>query len=238
MKSKFVLGVSLILSTLLMVSPLQTTSAAEKTKVMPGVVSSDKNTGVTIYRDAAGGLVFSGLPVPSTATEEEQRDQKVQIAKDESNLENPNKSNDVKATSNYVDYEYHPIYIGTWNNHPSYARHTLGSYNSSTKYLTSYGYTSWYNTSGLNALPYRNGATNDGANQGVVDVAKGSSFAVRDLGKNVATTLKITDWGPSQDSFPNRISDLDRNVFSSLHGNYGDGYFYSRTYVPVVHYYP
>jgi len=33
-----------------------------------GVVSSDKETGVTVYRDAAGGIVVSNLPVPQTTS--------------------------------------------------------------------------------------------------------------------------------------------------------------------------
>ena len=42
-----------------------------KANISTGVVSSNKDTGVTIYQDAAGGLVFSGLSVPSIATEEQ-----------------------------------------------------------------------------------------------------------------------------------------------------------------------
>lgn len=105
-------------------------------------------------------------------------------------------------------------------------------------YLTSYGDTSWYNTSGNTAVPYRNGASNNGANQGVVDVAKDSYFDVRDLGTDNATSAEITDWGPTQDQHPDRIADLDRDDFTSLHGNYSDGLFYSRTWVPVTNYNP
>jgi len=220
-----------------MVFAMGTTAfAAESNNTASNVVSFDENTGVTIYRDAAGGLVFSGLDVPFAATENEQKDQQSKIATYESNFGSLNQSN--RATEDYVDYEYNPIYIGTWNGVDAYARHTLGSYNTSLSYLTSYGYTSWYNTSGNTAVPYRNGASNNGANQGVVDVAKFSYFDVRDLGTDTATSAEITDWGPTQDQHPNRIADLDRDDFSSLHGNYSDGLFYSRTWVPVTNYNP
>jgi hypothetical protein len=33
-----------------------------------GVISSDKETGVTVYQDAAGGIVLSNLPVPQTTS--------------------------------------------------------------------------------------------------------------------------------------------------------------------------
>ena len=138
----------------------------------------------------------------------------------------------------YVDYEYNPIYIGTWNGVAAYARHTLGQYYEELDYLLSYGYTSWYNLSGNAALPYRNGATNDGANQGVVDVAKYSYFDIRDLGTDTATTLQVTDWGPNQSAHPDRIADIDKYDFISLHGNSSDGVFYSRTWVPVTNYNP
>jgi hypothetical protein len=207
------------------------------TNSIPKVISINKDTGVTIYQDADGGMVLSGLEVPITATKEQQQTHKTETVNYENNSKNLNEFN-AYLTSSYVDYENNPIYIGTWNGARCYARHTLGAYSSSTKYLTSYGYTSWYNVSGNNALPYRNGATNDGANQGVVDVAKFSNFSIRDLGTDNATTLQVTDWGPSQDSHPDRVADIDKNIFTTLHGNYTDGTFYSRTYVPITNYNP
>ena len=233
MKSKYGLKRIYLLLIFMLAFSLQTVNADEKTNISAGVVSSNKDTGVTIYRDAAGGLVFSGLSVPSIATEEQQKDQQSAI----SAFENSSKTN-VSPMSDYVDYEFYPIYIGTWNGVDSYARHTLGSYSSTSRYLTSYGYTSWYNTMGYAALPYRNGATNNGANQGVIDVTKHSQFSIRDLGTDNATTLVVDDWGPTQELHPDRIADIDKNVFTNLHGNYSDGTFYSRTYVPITNYNP
>ena len=134
MKSKFALKGSCLLLTLLLVFPFQTVFATESTDMTPNVVSSDKDTGVTIYRDAAGGLVFSGLEVPFTATKEQQMDQRSKIAAYESKSKDLHQPN--AAASNYVDYEYNPIYIGTWNGEDCYARHTLGSYDSTLHYLT------------------------------------------------------------------------------------------------------
>ena len=201
------------------------------------IVSYNGNTGVTIYRDAAGGLVFSGLMVPFTATETEQANQKSKIAEYEHNYKIIDRSDSIKTTDEYVDYEHNPIYIGTWDE-DAYARHTLGTYNEDLEYLTSYGYASWYNSDGNTALPYRNGATNNGADQGVVDVAKFSYFNIRDIGTDNATQLQITDWGPTQDQHPDRIADLDKYDFIDLHGNSSDGLFYSRTWVPINNYNP
>ena len=65
-----------ILMVMCMVFAMGTTAfAAESNNTASNVVSFDENTGVTIYRDAAGGLVFSGLDVPFAATENEQKDQ-------------------------------------------------------------------------------------------------------------------------------------------------------------------
>lgn len=236
LKSKFALKGSCLLLTLLLLFPFQIVFATESTDMTLNVVSSDKDTGVTVYRDAAGGLVFSGLEVPFTATKEQQMDQRAKIAEYENKFKDLHQPN--ATASNYVDYEYNPIYIGTWKGERCYARHTLGDYNSTLQYLTSHGYTSHYNTSGYTALPYRNGATNNGANQGFVDVAKYSYFSIRDRETNNATTLQVTDWGPSQNVHPDRIADLDTNDFASLHGNSSDGLFYSRTWVPIQNYNP
>ncbi|WP_025692174.1 hypothetical protein [Paenibacillus zanthoxyli] len=239
MNSKQILKGSLALLVLSLTLPFYSAQAASKEveAVEPQVASVDKDSGVTVYRDAAGGFVFSGLEVPFTATEEQQAEQKATIEK-YSASEDLTKFPGAFAASEYVDYESNPIYIGTWNNIPAYARHTLGAYSSTLSYLTSYGYTSWYNTSGNTALPYRNGATNNGANQGVVDVAKFSYFDVRDIGTNNVTSLQITDWGPDQKAHPDRIADLDKNDFASLHGSSGAGLFYSRTWVPIKNYNP
>lgn len=42
--------------------------AKENPDTKPGIVSRNEETGVMIYRDAAGGLVFDGLSVPFTAS--------------------------------------------------------------------------------------------------------------------------------------------------------------------------
>lgn len=236
MPSKRCLWMSLGVSALLVSVPLFSVAQASSDAPSPQVVSVDKDSGVTIYRDAAGGFVISGMQVPEVASEAQQAAQKKQMETLRES-EAAAKGNAL-AASDYVDYEKNPIYIGTWNKVDAYARHTLGSYNSSKSYLTSYGYTSWYNTSGNTALPYRNGASNNGANQGVVDVKKQAYFDIRDLGTDNVTTLKITDWGPDQKLHPDRIADLDKNDFKSLHGNTSDGLFYSRTWVPITNYNP
>lgn len=56
-------------------------------------------------------------------------------------------------------------------------------------------------------------------------MAKYSYFSIRDLGTDTATTLQVTDWGPSQNLHPDRIADLDINDFASLHGNSGEWAF-------------
>ena len=38
-----------------------------------GIVNSDPETGITIYRDSAGGTVVSGVMTPYAASEAEQR---------------------------------------------------------------------------------------------------------------------------------------------------------------------
>ena len=203
-----------------------------------GIISSDPESGITIYRDSAGGTVVSGLTTPRTATEEEQAAQLAMLDKARSEENISTAPLDASTKSNYVDYEYNPIYIGTWSGTKCYARHTLGSYNSNQKRLTSYGYATWYNTRGLNALPYRNGAANNGSGQAVADVVKGSYFDIRDLTTDKATTLQVNDWGPNQNVAPDRIADLDKNKFISLHGNSSDGVFYCRTWVQINNYNP
>lgn len=236
MKSKNIIKSSYLLLILLLAFTFLTVYAAENTDMIPKVISSNKDTGITIYQDASGGLVFSGLEVPSIATEVGQMNQQLTSTTHKNSSVEPNQLK--FSMTNYVDYEYNPIYIGTWNGVDTYARHTLGSYDSSTKTLTSYGYTSWYNVGGNTAVPYRNGATNNGANQGVVDVAKFSYLSIWDMGSNKSTTLKITDWGPTQDLHPDRIADIDKSDFINLHSNSSDGIFYSKTRVPVTNYNP
>lgn len=204
------------------------------------IVSQDTETGITIYRDSGGGLVFSGLPTTYVASPAERS--KSHEAADNYNLLTRMPTPIVKNGSPYVDYENNPIHIGTWGGVKAYARHTLGDYNRSEEHLTSYGYVTYYNTSGDTAVPYRNGNATV-AGQDVVDVAKGDSFSIRDLGTGQSTTLKITDWGPDQQQHGNadgreRIADLDKSDFKSLHGNTSDGVLYARTWVPVTHYNP
>ena len=226
----------LTISMALLTSPVFAKS--EVVSTTPCVLSVDENSGVKIIRDAAGGIVVSGLPTPYVASLAEQQKQLAMIeAYRNSNIEQNNVKVRSSSDENYYDYEDDPIYIGTWQEIDCYARHTLGSYNSTTKYLTSYGDCSWYNTSGYAALPYRNGnATVEG--QDVVDVAKNSYFDIRDLTTDTAMTLKINDWGPNQDAHPDRIADIDKNDFVELHGNSTDGLFYCRTWVPVTNYNP
>lgn len=203
------------------------------------VISQDSETGVTIYRDSGGGIVFSGLPTEYVASKTEQQAQLSTISKYSDYLE----STDTLLTrQNYVDYEYNPIYIGTWGGVDAYARHTLGDYNQVLKYLTSYGYVTFYNVLGDTSVPYRNGAATV-AGQDVVDVAKFSNFSIRDLTTGNGMTLQITDWGPNQKQYGDadgreRIADLDQNDFITLHGNKDDGVFYARTWVPITNYNP
>lgn len=216
--------------------------AADK-NVQVGVISYDKETGITLYRDAAGGTVISGLLTEYNIALKEQEEQKKMLENarksEDASLSYPSVENDRSSAANqYVDYEYDPIYIGTWSGTRCYARHTLGKYNSSQKRLTSYGYATWYNTKGLTALPYRNGAANNGSGQGVADVVKGSYFDIRDIGNDKAKTLKVNDWGPNQSVAPNKIADLDKSDFEYLHGNSSDGVFYCRTWVPINNYNP
>lgn len=180
----------------------------------PVVLSEENETGIKIIKDAAGGIVISGLNAP-IASASEQKEQLIQ----KEYLKNTEIISQVITRTNYYDTEYNPIYIGTWDGTDAYARHTLGEYyNGNPGYLLSYGDCSWYNTSGYSALPYRNGAATV-SGQAIVDVKKGSYFDIRDLGTDNATTLKINDWGPDQIKHPNRIADIDKNVFKSLHGN-------------------
>lgn len=216
-------------------------SDSKQNVVSPQVLSVDEESGVTIIRDAAGGIVVSGLPTPYVASLAAQRAQLQEIEEYRNSEDLQVAAYGSRASSKYYDKEENPIYIGTWDGVDCYARHTLGSYNSTTGYLTSYGDCSWYNTSGYNALPYRNGAaTVEGQN--VVDVAKGSYFDIRDMTTDEATTLKVNDWGPNQiiDEYGNdlrvRIADIDKNTFKELHGNTSDGVFYCRTYVPITNY--
>lgn len=205
------------------------------------IVSVDEETGVIIYEDACGGLVFSGPSVLRAATEEEQQMQLAAIAQ----YEDQSTLTDIPVAlsgSNYIDYESNPIHIGTWGGIKVYARHTLGSYNEGNAHLTSYGYATWYNQNGYTALPYRNGNATV-AGQDVVDVAKFSYFSIRDLETDSAMTLKVNDFGPNQQQYGSvdnreRIADLDKNDFISLHGNASAGVFYARTWVPIVNYNP
>ena len=201
-----------------------------------GVISYDSESGITIYRDSAGGTVVSGVMTPYVASDIDRHDQ-LEILKSIDSIESDNADYKLKRQSNYVDYEYNPIYIGTWSGTACYARHTLGSYNSNLKYLTSYGYATWYNTKGYTALPYRNGQAN-ASGQSVADVIKGSYFDIRDLSTDRKLTLVVNDWGPNQNVAPDRIVDLDKYDFSALHGNYSDGVFYCRTWVPINNYNP
>lgn len=205
------------------------------------IISQDSETGVTIYRDSGGGLVFSGLPTKYVASEEEQQSQLSVIEKYSDILESTDTPL-LKSGKNYVDYEDDPIYIGTWGGVDAYARHTLGEYNEDIKYLTSYGYVTYYNTNGDAALPYRNGNAT-AAGQDVVDVAKFSNFSIRDLDTDNGLTLQVTDWGPNQQQYGSadgreRIADLDKYDFEKLHGNTSDGVLYARTWVPITNYNP
>ncbi len=226
--------------------------------------------GVEIYKDAIGGTVIhflDGGVGKGYLTKEEQQQQfdfisnhpeeeqkaaqiDLEIRKKNPALYPVERSPLNKASSsNYYDVENNPVWIGSWNpgdcgsNSPkTYARHTLGSKTTvgSQDYLTSYGDTSWYNSSNQKALPYRNGnATVSGQN--VVDVAANASFSIRDMGTNNATTINRTDFGPNQcpgSRYTKTICDLDTATFRSLHGNTSDGIFYSRTWVPLTHYFP
>ena len=202
-----------------------------------GIVNSDPETGITIYRDSAGGTVVSGVMTPYAASEAEQKAQLEALASMKEGKINSENSL-LSVQSNRVDKETNPIYIGTWNGVPCYARHTLGSYNANLRYLTTYGYATWYNTKGYTALPYRNGAANNGSGQNVADVVKGSYFDIRDLTTDRAMNLQVNDRGPDQKQAPDRIVDLDRGDFSELHGNYSAGVFYCRTWVPINNYNP
>lgn len=234
-------------------------------KVNPETVakagSSKEINGVVIYKDAIGGSVLHNLPGGVKISKEEadaqykfqknhpEEEEKAAKADLEIRKQKPDKYPAIDAAANYYDIEYNPILIGYWNEDDcgpdawkTYARHTLGTKTSTSNgdYLTSYGDTSWYNTSGWKALPYRNGSAQV-PGQDVVDVASNAVFSIRDLGTNNATTVSRSDFGPNQcpgSRYTKVICDLDKSTFISLHGNSTDGIFYSRTWVPLTNWNP
>lgn len=204
-------------------------------------------TGVIVQKDAIGGSVLSNMPGAVYATPEEQAIQSRNASFE--SLFPTLKQNGLKAAAErHYDIEDNPILIGYWNpdecgngKKDTYARHTIGELHetSSGQYLLSYGNASWYNTSGKNALPYRNGSSTTG--QTTVDVKMNINFSIRDVDKDQATTIKRTDFGPNQcpDSrYVKVIADLDKTVFKDLHGNTSDGIFYARTWIPLENWNP
>ncbi|SNX52626.1 hypothetical protein [Thermoanaerobacterium sp. RBIITD] len=204
--------------------------------------------GIKVYTDTLGGIVLHFAGTKEITKEEVDKGKKILENQDteksamEKDLEvrKNNPDNYTMISGNYYDIEYYPIYIGTWGNVDVYARHTIGTrstYNGQ-DYLTSYGDVTWYNTSGYNALPYRNGNATV-PNQKVVDVAQPVLFNIRDLGTNRAKEITRNDFGPNQVGIATRrIADLDKYIFNDLHGNTSDGVFYSRTFVPLTNYNP
>ncbi|KPV58242.1 hypothetical protein QJ48_17310 [Paenibacillus sp. A3] len=207
-----------------------------------------EQSGVIIHKDAIGGSVLSNMPGAVYATPEEQALQSQQASFEAllPNLKN-NRLNAAAAERHY-DTENNPILIGYWNPNEcgakkkdTYARHTIGELHNSSggKYLLSYGSATWYNTSGKNALPYRNGSSTTGQN--TVDVKMNINFTIRDVDKDKSSTIKRNDFGPNQcpgSRYVKVIADLDKTVFKDLHGNTSDGVFYSRTLVPVENWNP
>lgn len=207
-----------------------------------------EKSAVTIQKDIIGGSVLSNMPGAVYATPDEQAVQS-QHASLESQLPSPKKYGlNAAAADRHYDTEDNPILIGYWNlgdcgakKKDTYARHTIGELHKtdSGKYLLSYGNATWYNTTGKNALPYRNGSSTTG--ETTVDVKMNINFSIRDVDKDSATTIKRTDFGPNQcpDSrYVKVIADLDKTVFKDIHGNTSDGIFYSRTWVPLENWNP
>lgn len=151
--------------------------------------------------------------------------------------------------SDQYDIENNPIKIGEWNKgdcgkdiSDTYARHTIGTKTdtSNGSFLTTHGNATWYNTSGRNALPYRNGSSTTGQN--TVDVAMGIYFSIRDVKRDIAYDVYRDDFGPNQcpqkETLRKTIVDLDKDTFIKLHGNSSDGIFYARTFVKLTSYNP
>ena len=181
-------------------------------------------------------------------TPEESAQQKAEL---DSMLDSSDNSANMSDNLRYsYDFETNPVPLEASNECDSgypyfYARHTLGSYDSTSKYLTSYGQAS-VNSVGYNALPYRNGGGTIPANQ-VVDVAMGIYFSIRDLGTDIAYDVYRNDIGPNQCPYYNgqtylrqRIADLEPDVWMALHDepNTSDGVFDCRTYVKLTNYFP
>ena len=181
-------------------------------------------------------------------TPEESTKQKVEL---DSLLDSLDNQADRRSESYTYDIENDPLPIEKKNEcdpgYPYfYARHTLGTYNSSTQYLTSYGQAS-INKATYNALPYRNGAGTVEANK-VVDVAMGIYFSIRDLGTDIAADVYRNDIGPNQcpkydggkTYLRQRIADLEPDVWKKLHDTTStkDGVFDCRTYVKLSNYFP
>jgi len=144
----------------------------------------------------------------SWLTPEESMVQYEELKKAEAQLEIVDNETNLRASAK-VDYdiETNPILIGNWNKNDcgknswtTYARHTLGTKSKvgSQKYLTSHGRATWYNTSDLKALPYRNGSSTIAEHKNVVDVNMGIFFAIRDLSTDTAYDVYRNDFGPNQ----------------------------------------
>lgn len=205
-------------------------------------------------------VAFANSSNPSDVREK-LRDEGVWLTQEESNnqkkeLDNKLKllnqtENAVRKASYSYDIENNPVPLQSSSECDSkypyfYARHTLGTYSSSTQYLTSYGQAS-INSVGYNALPYRNGAGTIAENK-VKDVPMGIYFSIRDLSTDIASDVYRNDIGPNQCPTYNggqtylrqRVADLEPSVWKKLHNttSTGDGVFDCRTYVKLSNYFP
>jgi hypothetical protein len=195
-----------------------------------------------IYIDANGCEVFHNLPYgrnqsiyypiiideTKTARIENQKNQKTFI-------------NNLNTNENIYDIENNPVHIGTWNGTKVYARHTLGVQSSegSTKYLTTQGDATWYNSKHLTALPYRNGNANVSPHQNVVDVEKETEFTITATNTGKSITVKVNDFGPNQKSDPGNktIVDMDSSDFKTIFGKKSIGRSHCTTKVIVKQYF-
>ncbi len=195
-----------------------------------------------IYIDANGCQVFHNLPsnanqsVYSPIIIDETKAVRIAIKKDQSIF-----VDNLKSNENTYDVENNPVHIGTWNGTKVYARHTIGVQSSigSTKYLTTQGDATWYNSKHLTALPYRNGNANISPHQNVVDVEKETEFTITATNTGKSITVKVNDFGPNQKSDPGNktIVDMDSSDFETIFGKKSIGRSHCTTKVTVKQYF-
>lgn len=199
---------------------------------------ANENEPFIVYIDTNGDEVFHNLPNGTT------RNNIAPIIIDETKATREimkKTPNLISSRANTYDTETNPIYIGTWSGKDGYARHTLGTQSSSgsTKYLTSQGDATWYNTKDLTALPYRNGNSTVTEHKDKIDVAKNTSFTITATNTGKSITVKVNDFGPQQKSDPGNktIVDMDSDDFTTIFGDKSIGRSHCKTKVAVNQYY-